>query len=111
MKRILLMTLLAAFSASEVEAAAFEAKTGRLPLSVREVERSLVMQKGWLEVGLSVDWKVANGYWSETGGFFNDDTAALEFDSAQWTYSTERMDIRYGITRRSEIFWRIRSSS
>ena len=100
MKRILLMTLLAAFSASEVEAAAFEAKTGRLPLSVREVERALVMQKGWLEFGLSVDWKVANGYWTSEG-------EAADFDYAQWTYSTERMDIRYGITRRSEIFWRM----
>ncbi len=100
MKRILLMTLLAAVGASEVEAAAFEAKTGRLPLSVREVERGLVMQKGWLELGLSVDWKVATGYWTADG-------EAADFDYAKWTYSTERMDIRYGITRRSEIFWRM----
>ena len=100
MKRILLMTLLAAFGASEVQAAGFEAKTGRLPLSVREVERSLVLQKGWLELGLSVDWKVADGYWTAEG-------EAADFDTAQWTYSTERLDVRYGITRRSEIYWRM----
>ncbi len=100
MKRILLPTLLAAFCASEVQAAAWEAKTGRLPLSVREVERSLNLEKGWLEFGLSVDWKVADGYWSADG-------EAMDFESARWTYSTERLDIRYGITRRSEIYWRM----
>ena len=100
MKRLLLMTLLAALGASEVQAAGFEAKTGRLPLSVREVERSLVMQKGWLEVAFGVDWKVADGYWTADG-------EAADFDSASWTYSTERMDVRYGITRRSEVYWRM----
>jgi hypothetical protein len=109
MKRILLMTLLAAFGASEVQAAGFEAKTGRLPLSVREVERSIILQKGWLELGLGVDWKVAGGYWTADGekGYWTTDGSADGESTTAWTYSTERIDVRYGLTRRSEIYWRM----
>lgn len=98
MKRFLLMTLLVALGTSQAHAAAFEAKTGRLPLSVREVERSLLLPKGWLELGLGVDWKDAQGYWDAQGN-------PQDFDAARWTYSTERMDLRFGITRRSEVYW------
>ena len=100
MRTILLTTLLMSLGMSEAMAAAWEAKTGRQPLSVREVERSLIMEKGWLEFGLGVDWKIATGYWDADG-------VAQDFEDANWTYSTERLDIRYGISRRSELYWQL----
>lgn len=100
MRKLLLTTLFLAFGAHEAAAAAWEAKTGREPLAAREVERPLVLQKNWLEFGLAVDWKNATGYWDADG-------EAVDFENARWTYTTERLDIRYGITRRSELYWRM----
>lgn len=89
---------LAMFGGPSAFAAAFEPKTMRDPLPARELDRALVLGKGWLEFGLGVDYKVANGYWDADG-------KAQTFDSAQWTYTTERLGIRYGVTRRGELNW------
>lgn len=83
-------------------AAAFEAKTMRDTLPAREVERPLILGKGWLEFGIGADVKNATGYWSETG-------EPVDFSSARWLYTTESLAIRYGITRRGELFWTFRT--
>ena len=80
------------------EAAGFQAKTMRAPLSALEVERGLLMPKGWVELGLQYDHKVALGAWSPDG-------TAEEWDSARWTYTTQRADLRYGISQRAELYW------
>ena len=48
-------------------AGGFEAKTMRDSLAAREVERPLVIGKGWLEAGLGFDLKNSNGFWDEEG--------------------------------------------
>ena len=79
-------------------AAGFQAKTMRDPLSTREVERGLVLGKGWLEFGLGGDYKIANGYWDADG-------EAVDFDHASFLYTTQRLTVRYGVARRGELFW------
>ena len=32
-----------------------------------------------------------------------------EFDNAQWLYTTQRLDIRYGVARRGEFYWTIKT--
>mgnify|MGYP001375387496 CR=1 FL=1 len=49
------------------EAGGFEAKTMRDSLSTREVERPLVIGKGWLEASLGYAHKTSDGYWDDEG--------------------------------------------
>lgn len=76
------------------------AKTMRVPYSTREVERSLLMGKGWLEFGLGADVKMATGYWGADG-------TKIDFENARWLYTTERLDIRYGVAPRAELYWNL----
>ncbi len=78
-------------------AAGFQAKTMREPLAAREVERPLVIGRGWLELGLGADWKVATEQWDEEG-------EPLSMGGATWTYGVAKADLRYGITRRGELY-------
>ncbi len=99
------------FGTGTAEAAGFQAKTMRAPLSAVEVERPLILGKGWLEIGVGVDYKRAGGCWpaeslcvAETGAW-GDDGVVDPFEDARWTYTTQRVDIRYGIARRAELYW------
>ena len=104
MKRLCTLGLLATISSSSALAAGFEAKTMRDTLSAREIDRGLLIGKGWLEFGLGADWKVATGAWGSDG-------EPIEWDSTgtEWLYSTQRLDIRYGITRRGEFYWQAKT--
>jgi hypothetical protein len=103
MTRYLLLLLSMGLAAPRAMAAGFQAKTMRETLPAREVERSLLIGKGWLEFGLGTDVKVAEGSWSAEG-------KALSFDDkSSWLYTTERLDIRYGIARRVELYWRLKT--
>jgi hypothetical protein len=77
---------------------AFTAKAMREPLSGREVERGLLMPKGWLELSLGYERKVSRAAWSDAGE--RDD-----WDSAVWTYQTQRAALRYGLGPRIELGW------
>ncbi|MBN1334553.1 MAG: hypothetical protein JXB39_01180 [Deltaproteobacteria bacterium] len=96
MRKLLLTTLFLAVPTGQAIAGAWEAKTMRQPLANREVERPLILTKGWLQFDLGVDWKVAQGYWTSEG-------EAADFEYARWTYTTERIGIQYGVTNRSEL--------
>lgn len=87
------------------EAAGFQAKTMRAPLSAVEVERPLVIGRGWLEFGLGFDYKLGTGAWTDTGGMIVAPGAMEPFDNAQWLYTTERLQLRYGVMRRAELYW------
>jgi len=67
------------------------------PFSAREVGRSLKMPKGWMEMSLGADVKLATGYWDSDG-------AAQDFENANWLYSTESLSFRYGMSHNSEIY-------
>jgi hypothetical protein len=71
-------------------------KTMKAPLSSREIERALILGKGWLELGLGADVKRAKGYWGPEG-------EALDFDSASFLYTRERVQLRYGVSARSDL--------
>ncbi len=79
-------------------AGGFEAKTSRETLAAREVERPLILGKGWLEFGLGTDVKVATGEWSPAG-------EPVDWTDTTWLYTTESVRVRYGITRRDELYW------
>ena len=96
LKPALICTALFSYGTA-AHAAGFQAKTMRETLSAREVERGLLLGKGWLEFGLGTDVKIAEGYWSAEG-------EAEDWDDARWTWSTQRIDIRYGLTKRSELY-------
>ena len=104
MKRLCTLGLLAVFTSSTASAAGFEAKTMRDTLSDREIERSLLIGKGWLEIGLGGDWKLATGAWGS-------DRQAVEWSETgtEFLYTTQRIDIRYGITRRGEFYWQAKT--
>ncbi|MEY3209941.1 MAG: hypothetical protein RIT28_422 [Pseudomonadota bacterium] len=87
---------LALISSPLTFAGVFADKTMRAPLSSREIERGLVLGKGWLELGLGADMKRAEGYWGPDG-------EALDFDAASFLYTRERAQLRYGITARSDL--------
>lgn len=83
-------------------AGGFQAGNGHAAMATTEVERSLVLARGWTEVEVGVGVKGTSGYWAEDGSkatFPGRDGAA-----ARWLYSTEDLDIRYGITRYAEIY-------
>ena len=98
MLRTVLLTLSLASLGTAAHAAAFEPKTMRATLPARELERPLILGKGWLELGLGVDYKMADGYWDSDG-------VAQDFESARFLYTTQRADIRYGVSNRGELFW------
>ena len=82
---------------SVAEATAWQSKTMQSPFSAREVGRSLMMPKGWMEMSLSADVKLATGYWTPEG-------EAVDFERASWLYTTERASFRYGFSHTSEIY-------
>ena len=96
MKRTLTLLTALFCAAPAAHAAGFQAKTMRETLSARENERGLLLGKGWLEFGLGTDVKRADGYWSSDG-------EAVDFEDAVWTWSTQRINIRSGLTKRSEL--------
>lgn len=97
-------------STVDAHAAAFEAKTMRETLSAREVERPLILGKGWLEFGLGLDYKLADGAWDGAGEELDwSEAAGPDADGARFTYTTQRIGLRYGITRRGELYWTIKT--
>jgi hypothetical protein len=85
---------------AEAQATAWEAKTMRAPLSAREVERPLILGKGWLELSLEAQVKNTNQYWGPEG-------EKLEWDYAEWLYTKETLRVRYGILRRGDLTWEL----
>lgn len=79
-------------------AAGLQAKTMRAPLPAVEVERGLTLPRGWLELGVTYEHKLAAGAWSPEG-------ERVEWEDARWLYTTQRLDLRYGISPRAELYW------
>ena len=98
MTRKLSLLLGLALTSTPAFAGGFEAKTMRDTLAAREVERGLVIGKGWLEFGLGADVKIARGEWSPDG-------EPVDWASTEFLYTTERLDLRYGVSRRGELYW------
>lgn len=85
-----------AVTSTPAHAAGFQVKTMRDPLPSREYERGLVLGKGWLEWGIGADVKMADGAWDGEGN-------PVDWESTKFLHTTERLDVRYGISRRAEV--------
>ncbi len=104
------LALFGATAAPDAHAAAWEAKTMRESLSAREIERPLIIGKGWVEFGLGTDVKSARGEWDEAGEQVEwSDNVDGDLEGARWLYSTQRLGIRYGVTRRGELYWTVKT--
>jgi len=95
---VFLATLLLGY-ATDAQAAGgpFGAKAMREAFSTREVDRSLLLPKGWLELSLGFDYKLGMGAWGEDG-------SRQAWESARWHYMTEHVGLRYGLGPRVELW-------
>jgi hypothetical protein len=91
-----------ALASSTASAGPFLSKTMQDQFFDRTVERPLVLGKGWVELALRNDFKLANGYWDENGD-------AQEFSSASFLYTTQTLEARYGMMRRVELNYAFRT--
>lgn len=108
MKKLLPALLLGLALPDVSDAGGFEAKTMREPLSSREVERPIILPKGWLEVGLYADVKNAQSEWGPDGEvIWFDGAADQDGTTTNWLYTTETFKIHYGVAQRAEMYWEI----
>jgi hypothetical protein len=83
---------------SAAQSGTFDGKTMRDAHPAREVERKINLTKGWLEFSFGYHHKVGTGAWGADG-------SRNPFTDARWTYQTEALTIRYGISPRAELWW------
>lgn len=98
MTRLPLILLLAVSPSAFAGSGAFGVKAMRESLPAHEVERSLLLPKGWLELDLAYDLHHGIGQWTPDG-------ERDLFENADWTYQTERATISYGLAHRWELYW------
>jgi len=79
----------------------FTPKTMQGSLPETEVERALVLPKGWLEVGLSVDGESSVSYRGSDG------VEREQPGGFGWTYSRMWLDIRQGFSPRISLYARV----
>ncbi len=108
MKKLLPALLLGSMVPDLAAAGGFDTKTMRDPLSAREVERPLILPKGWLQVGLHGEMKQSHSEWGPDGEVvWFDGASDVDGTSTTWLYTTEQIDIHYGVAHRAEIFWKM----
>ena len=97
----------------DAEATGFEPKTSQEPLSNRSIDRRLVLGMGWFELSLGSTYKDALGYWNRDGAELKTSDGEMlrytPFTNASWLYTTQNLQIRYGVLRRVELFWNLKS--
>lgn len=71
-------------------------RTSREPLPSREIERSVVLPKGWTQLELGIARSVATQAWDETGG-----AVPLE---VPWRSTSVAIGVRYGLAPGWEMF-------
>jgi hypothetical protein len=86
---------------STAGAGPFSPKTMQGELSEYQVERALVLPKGWLEVGLSVDHKRSDTYRGSDGGRRDQPAGFL------WSHSQMWLDVRQGFSPRVTLYARV----
>lgn len=83
------------FAACSVAGAA-SVEPGREPLPAREVERGLVLPKGWTELAVALGRKRADERWSDAG-----EAVALD---GRYTLLTEQVALRHGVAPGHELW-------
>lgn len=97
---------LSALLLGDAAAAGLQAKTNRELYPAREVERPLVLGKGWLETRLGGDVKIASGQWNSEGAF---ETFSSRPVQPGLTYTTQRLGVSYGLSRHGELTFDFRT--
>lgn len=98
----LLVALVASMVAStEAEAGPFTRKRMRREWPERQIDAAFVLPRGWTEVSLGFDHKVADASWDTNG---ERDTWE---DGTRWRYSRLTVGIDHGFSRHTRIYVRI----
>lgn len=100
MRTLPFLLMLAVSPSAFAGSGALAIKTMREPLPVKEVERSLILPKGWLQLDLSYDRHVGTGAWGADG-------SKLPFQNASWIYDTQRARLSYGLSPQIELYWEL----
>ena len=108
MKKLVCALLLGLTVPGTALAGGFEAKTMREPLPAREVERPIHMPKGWLQVGLHAEMKKSKSEWGPDGDvIWFDGADDADGTTTTWLYTTETLDLHYGVAQRAELYWEL----
>lgn len=75
----------------------FGPKTMRVEMPNREVDRPILMPKGWVELALGYDYKRGVGAWTADG-------ERHLWESARWNLHTQTATARYGIAPHVELW-------
>ncbi len=81
-------------------AGGFGEKTMRAPMPTTEVERSLILPRGWVETKVDFEQKVATASWNSAG-------ERVDFDHSTWLYRTERLTLSLGYGPHSEMWFSV----
>ena len=84
-----------ALLAAAALASGLQARTGRAPLPAREVERAVVLPRGWWAVDADLSWKRAAGLWGMEGQRLLRDPA--------WRTTRLASTVRHGLGRSVEL--------
>ena len=95
------MFLVAALLSAPAAAGPFTHKAMQGPWPERQVERNLVLPKGWLEVELASDMKWSTSYWDLPGERVRWD------EGTKWTYSRVWLNVTQGFSKRLSLYARI----
>jgi len=98
--RTLFLLVVAALGLAPDAHAQWQSKTMRDPLPGREVERPLVLPKGWVQISFGYDQHLGVGQWTPEG-------KVERFDQAHWQLHTEHVRIAYGVSKNAELWWTI----
>src|SRR5690606_12542391 len=97
--RLLIMTTLLVTPASDAWAGC-RPKSLRDPVEAQEVARGLLLPKGWVQLEVGVQRKIADGAWTSEG-------ERRTFETKRWIYDQEYVGLRMGLGPRSEIWWQL----
>ncbi|MBT3221602.1 MAG: hypothetical protein HN348_21180 [Proteobacteria bacterium] len=83
------------------EASPFKHKSMHQPWPERQVERAIVLPKGWMELQLAYDAKSTTSYRNDVG------RRVVYGRDTKWTYSRLWLNFRQGFSRRATLYFQI----
>ena len=97
----MLLLLVAMLFSSVAEAGPFGRKSMHQPWPEKQVERSVVLPKGWMELQVAYDAKSTNSYRNGSG------RRVVYGRDTKWTYSRLWLNFRQGFSRRTTLYFQV----